>query len=635
MLMKRICIIGLILLGRTIAVMAGTWIPVTNTAPFAVDTMLLLPDGTVMATVGAANGNNPGGNSWARLTPDAQGRYANGRWTSLAPMHDTRLYFSSDVLANGQVMVAGGEYGTGGGSAEIYDPQGGTWTMAAVSLSANGEFLDSISETLPNGNVLVAPVFNNNGAGRAPVIYNFAANDFTQGPAFAFGISQDEASWLKLPDTSILTVDLNSTLSERYIPALNHWVPDASVPVFLYDAQSELGPAFLLPNGNAIFFGASGHTAIYTPSGTTNSGTWTAGPDMPNGLGMPDAPGAMMANGKILCTLGTPGTFNGPNTFCEYDYVANSFTVVAAPPTGGFSPYASRMLVLPDGTALFSWSNSHLYIYQPDGPQLAAGKPSIYGVTTNCDGSFRLAGTQLNGISEGAAYGDDAQMASDYPLIYVTNGASVYYLKTFNWSSTDVMTGTNVVTTDFTVPTNIPAGSYSLYVSANGISSDPMAFTVGPVTPNPATIYLTNGDIAPNASFNSGLNWASSAAPAGMNNYVVSGCDLCTPSAYVEMVAFRGGSLYLTNGGALRIMDPLSGDTTTIGALPGRTLVMNGGVVSDWAAHPETLGGYINLTNNGNIFDPQTNILTLGGIVSGSGSATPAGQLSMRRTHCN
>ena len=70
-----------------------------------------------------------------------------------------------------------------------------------------------------------------------------------------------------------------------------------------------MGPGFLLASGQAIFFGGTGNTAIYTPTGNTNMGTWTAGPVIPNGQGMMiDAPGAMMFNGKILCAVGPLGT---------------------------------------------------------------------------------------------------------------------------------------------------------------------------------------------------------------------------------------------------------------------------------------------------------------------------------------
>ena len=38
------------------------------------------------------------------------------------------------------------------------------------------------------------------------------------------------------------------------------------------------------------------------------------------------------------------------------------------------------------------------------------------------------------------------------------------------------MTGSMETTTNFTIPVNVPAGTYSLVVTANGIASDPITF---------------------------------------------------------------------------------------------------------------------------------------------------------------
>ncbi len=131
------------------------------------------------------------------------------------------------------------------------------------------------------------------------------------------------------------------------------------------------------------------------------------------------------------------------------------------------------MLDLPDGTVLYSHFGDQLYDYAPTGSPLASGQPAISSIQPNGDGSFHLTGTQLNGISEGAAYGDDCQMASNYPIVRLTaaNG-DVYYARTYNWSSTGVMTGTTPVTTEFRLPAGLPLGTYSLVAVANGISSD-------------------------------------------------------------------------------------------------------------------------------------------------------------------
>jgi len=448
--------------------------------------MQLLSDGTVM-------GQLTGGSSWYRLTPDLNGSYVNGTWSAIAPMKYTRLYYSAAVLTNGMVIVAGAEYGTGTTNSELYNPVSNTWTSVPVPSglittnnvpSGTGEnsagFIDSISKILANGDVLVSPVEPVAYGGTA--LYHASSNSWSAGPVLFRGFYQDEASWVKLPDDSILTIDPFGNNSERYIPSLNKWVNDANVPVTMYSSSlSELGAGFLLPNGRAFVLGGSGNTALYTPSGTTNAGAWTAGPVIPNGLGIQDAPAAMMVNGKILCAVGSTTNYNAPTYFFEYDPVGNSFTQVNGPgglTTDNVPPYTASMLDLPDGTVLYSHMGSDLYVYQPSGSPLPAGQPAINSVSLNGDGSFTLTGTLLNGISEGAAYGDDEQMNSNYPLVRMTNSSgNVYYARTYNWNSTSVMTSNKVVSTQFAVPAGLPTGVYSLLVSANGNSSAATSFS--------------------------------------------------------------------------------------------------------------------------------------------------------------
>lgn len=527
---------------------AGTWTPLTNLAPDSIDTMLLLSDGTVMATAGESISNVYLGTNWYRLTPDSTGSYVKGTWSTLAPMNYQRLYYSSDVLCDGRVFVAGGEYGNGGGTAEIYDPVLNIWTI----LPTPGQtLLDSISTTLPNGDVMVAPVFPINYGGI--LIYSLVSNAWFDGPVLYRGDSQDEASWVKLPDGSILTVDPFGTNSERYIPSLNQWVDDAVLPVKLYDVyDSEIGAAFLLPSGKAFFLGGTGKTAIYTPSGNSNPGSWAAGPNIPGGLATPDAPAAMMVNGKILCAVSPlplhHGDYPAPTSFCEYDPVSNAFTSVSGPggtnyPTPSFE---GRMLALPDGNILYSGSDPQLYIYSPGGTPLAAGQPAITGFSTNADGSYHLTGTLFNGISQGAQYGDDAQMDSNYPLVRLTNSAgTVYYCRTTNWSSTGVMTGTNIVSTDFRLPPGVPSDNYSLVVVANGISSTPTNLTLTgeplQITPgSDASFVGVMGSIFPQSAQYFVLT------NAGSSNIVWS---LVNNAPWLD-VSSRGGSLAADGGSA-------------------------------------------------------------------------------------
>ncbi len=492
---------------------AGYWTPLANPAPGSINLMLLLPDGTVMAAENDPYDN--GDNNWHLLTPDAGGHYVNGSWSNLPSMTYTRKFYSSQVLPSGKVFVAGGEYGTGSNTVETFDIPSKQWTTINSHPEFDGNdfaprFKDAESVTLSGGKVMLQPP-----ATIAVFIYDPDADSWllvSNEPPIAEG----ENSWVKLADGSILTVNPisndtngvegivgNGTNSEHYIPSMTNWIYDANLPVSLWaqldGAYGETGPAFLLPNGNAFFLGGSGHTAIYTPSplGGTNMGSWVQGPDIPGGLVSADAPACMMPNGKILCAVAQPpsfdadsdeGDFPSPTSFFEFDYTDHtqnpygSFAQVASP-TGGTNDnvgtFLCTMLMLPDGTVLYSHMGTDLYVYQPDAPTVAVGKPAIKGITVNPDGSFHLTGTGLNGISQGAAYGDDAQMDSNYPLVRITDiDSHVTYGYTFNWSSTGVQTGTNIVSTDFTVP--FAGGLFSLQVVANGIASDPVQF-YGPV----------------------------------------------------------------------------------------------------------------------------------------------------------
>jgi len=604
--------------------------------------MLLLSDGTVLA----ANG----GNAWYRLTPDLHGSYVNGTWTTVAAMHDTRLYYSSDVLTNGRVFVAGGEDGTGTSSAEIYDPLLNTWTMCAGSGQL---FSDSISVVLPNGNVLVGPTWPSQYGHTA--VYDPVTGSWPLFPALVRGFDQDEASWVKLPDNSILTVDpygLSATNSERYIPSLNEWINDSTVPVSLYDSGDELGAAFLLPNGKAFFIGATGNTGLYTPSDATAKGSWAAGPVFPNGLGAPDAPAAMMVTGKVLCAvISDTSGWPPPTEFFEYDPVSNSLAAVNGPGsfTNSLQPYYTRMLDLPDGTVLFSVSSGQLYDYRPDGTPLVAGQPVITSITTNFYRSYHLTGTLLNGISQGAAYGDDAQMDSNYPLVRMTNSSgNVVYARTYNWSSTSVMTGSALVTTEFMVPESLYAGTYSLVVVANGNSSDPVSFTFAPDTlqMTPLTGFAASGPTnggpvaAQSMEFSltdtgaSTINWSAGNVPVWLNISTTNGT--LTPGGGSSTTTISLNFAAATNEPAGNYAAIVWFTNLTTGAIQSvpfsyqsTPLILNGGFEAGSTAF-WTLSGTTGNTEVGNTgaYSSQTEYIHSGLYAALLGQNTALGNLS-------
>src|SRR5215831_18882868 len=94
---------------------------------------MLLTDGTVMV-------QSFPGRDWWRLTPDQSGSYINGTWSRRAslPAGYAPDYFASAVLADGRMVVIGGEHnsavdnGVGAGLdtslGAIYDPLTDAWT---------------------------------------------------------------------------------------------------------------------------------------------------------------------------------------------------------------------------------------------------------------------------------------------------------------------------------------------------------------------------------------------------------------------------------------------------------------------------------------------------------------------------
>jgi hypothetical protein len=91
--------------------MAGKWTsfnaPNTSTGTFFGDIMILLTDGSVLVHNGYVNAL-VNAKQWLRLTPDQNGEYETGTWSSEINMKFARQWFASGVLNDGRVFVIGG-----------------------------------------------------------------------------------------------------------------------------------------------------------------------------------------------------------------------------------------------------------------------------------------------------------------------------------------------------------------------------------------------------------------------------------------------------------------------------------------------------------------------------------------------
>ncbi len=136
------------------------------------------------------------------------------------------------------------------------------------------------------------------------------------------------------------------------------------------------------------------------------------------------------------------------------------------------------LMVLPTGQVLLGGDA----VYTPAGNYLQPWAPYMYSVptTANRGQTYLIQGRQMNGLSQAAAFGDEYETATNYPLVRIVNNATghVFYAKTHGHSSMGVATGKAPEFTRMDIPANMETGASKLYVVANGIPSTPYPITI-------------------------------------------------------------------------------------------------------------------------------------------------------------
>jgi len=462
------------------------------------------------------------------------------------------LDFASAVLPDGRVVVIGGEYNGGykvwTNIGFMYDPVTNTWsgqitvpgTWCCAGGRRTGGIGDAQSTILTNGTMLLASL----GDRSRKDIASFDPATLTFTALAPTGKDDDnwEENWNQLPNGRVLTVDSSIQASfEIYDPATNSWGGAGSTVVNLADTgtvtdSEEVGPAVLRPDGTLIAFSGtnSGRNAVYN----TATGTWAATGavgDFPRVPGqtyhyaVADGPASLLPNGNVLvmaspvtdlnCGNPTPtppcGVFNTPSHFFEFDGT-NLTQVADSPNAASFISYQGKMLLLPTGEVFLTAYNQgadqfelrphartnrriktpsvnikDVVLYSNGGAPQDAWRPVITTApsTVAPGNTYSISGTLFNGFSEGAAYGDDAQMSTNYPLVRIRNHTTghVFYTRTHNHSRMGVepVGSGEIVTTQFDVPASVELGASDLVVVVNGIPSLPVNTVVGTSTPTP------------------------------------------------------------------------------------------------------------------------------------------------------
>jgi hypothetical protein len=475
--------------GPALASTVSPWQPLTNNVAISYSNPLLMTDGTVIM-------HNASAQDWWKLTPDINGSYVNGTWSQIAslPAGYGPLYFGSAVLPDGRVVINGGEYNLGQAAdtnkGAIYSSQLGFWR--SISPPAGWANIgDASTVVLSDGTYMLA-----NALTKQQALLSTSSSGGISTTIWAiigtgkFDIN-DEEGWTLLPSGNVLTVDTYvgqgtcGRNSELYGDMSGIWTSAGNTPNQLADCTNtfEMGPQVLRPDGTVVAFGATtsgvAHTAIFNSS----TSTWAAGPDLPaiNGQNytLADAPAALLPSGNVLFAA-SPGAYVTPTHFFELDMEGGINQVADTPEAPFISCYYVNFLVLPTGQILATDFLS-VQIYTPSGAPDPSWAPVIasYPGTVVRGTTYQLTGSQFNGLSQGAAYGDDVQAATNFPIVQLVNSSTghVFYAQTSGFNTMSVAPNTSS-STNFVASGNTETGLSQLSVIANGIASQAVPVVV-------------------------------------------------------------------------------------------------------------------------------------------------------------
>lgn len=534
--LRKLTLTSVMLCALLAAAGAQTWTPLVNQPGVNLGVMLQLRDGRILVHE-EQSGNS---NVWHILTPDSTGSYVNGTWSSGGHMQPgyAPWFFGSQVLMDGKtVVIEGGEYN---GGRSVWTTKGaiGTISGSTINWTANNPpagwttLGDAESVLLADGTYMQSNCCS-------------AQNALFKGPnswAATGSVNQssnDESAFTLLTNDLVLTVDAKGSSncgtsqgSELYDQGTGIWSCGPPLPVQLYNPNDEeLGAAVLMYNNKVMQFGGNiVATAIYDVA----SNSWSVGPTPANGLDMADGPAALEPNGKVLAML-SPGLFKSGCQFVEYDPTTNTLTNTANPSNcPGDSSYVGHLMMLPTGQIMFTDFSGTVEIYTPAAGLVAGVAPTINPVSGSISSpstNNALSGTQLNGLSENNAYGDDYQGATNYPLVRLVQASApnnVYYTTTHSENTHSIAPGTSN-STQFDVPAGLPAGTYTLYLVANGIESNPISVDVGSGTAgftlsaSPTSVSIAQGTsgtstitVTPQNGFNGSVTLSASGLPSGV-----------------------------------------------------------------------------------------------------------------------
>lgn len=443
--------------GHAAAVARNTapgWQPLTNQAPSGnngVQIMIQGTDGTILV-------QSFDGQSWMKLTPDAMGSYVNGTWSTLATEPIARLYFASQIMPDGRLFVAGGEYSGPGllanwsNTGEIYDPLADTWTpIAPYPNQPHCPRVNYVSGNTTSGSAAITGV------------YPYTSGLFVGEQVFGFGIPSG-ATIVSVGSVTQITISAAATQT-------------VSANAIFFNASYRLtgclgdDPSTLL-SSSKILVGdlVNSDTFIYDAA----ANTWTRAatkvyPDSSDEEGWTKSSQGPIINYDLFQSVGTGGSYAeeyNPTTsvwspISPSDGTAKGTIPQLSSPSLGFE--LGPALRLQDGRIFLIGATPHTAFYNPASNTWSSG-PDISGT--------------LNGIA--SPFGAD-----DAPGAILPNGHVIFAAD----AGPAGVTSSGNITAGSSVITGIPSTAlFQVFWSVSGAGIPPGSFVVSVDSASQATI---------------------------------------------------------------------------------------------------------------------------------------------------
>lgn len=511
---------------------SGSWTATSSlsTARFS-HTATLLSSGKVLVA-----GGNTGSSALASAELFDPAGGTNGTWTATGSLNKTRFSHTATLLANGVVLVAGGEANGGAiRDTELYDPSSGTngtWT-ATGSLNTTREAHGAT--LLPNGKVLVEGGLSGNAkVGSAelfdpapPIIISPLSATATVGQQFTYQIiaSGKPTSFTasNLPSGLILDAALgtisgtpsaagtqNVTIgatnaSGSYSKVLNLTInpaPVAGSPVItsVTAATGKTGASFMFQITASNITSAATVAANGLPAGLTldpGTGliTGTVTTDGSYGVSLTLTDGSATATGSLQLTFTSDPAFpviTSPSSASLASGQPFTYTIVAPNNGSAGATTCSISGTLPPGLTFDASTCTISGTYNPPSAKAAVSQPKAFGSGTAPTQSNQLGGS-ASILGNVQLFAHNSAGTASAQLIFVAPSGLVGNVST----RLPVGIGENVLIEGFIVQG--PSGSTKkIIVRAIGPSLIPFGITDALANPTLEIHDANNATIATN-----------------------------------------------------------------------------------------------------------------------------------------